>query len=298
MSIAPIFVLTSVLTAVFFASNNIILKVGQRGNTPVFLGLVFRAIPTIPIILITSYLMWGIEVFQPYWDLKILGLLFFSSSLIVTGDFVFMYALRYHPVKIVAPALAVNPLITLIWLVASDLEPVTLPILIGALVIIGGVMLVTRRDAAGEELSLKGVGFGLIVAFFFGTMGFVDTYTLSLLDTNGFTYNGLKIVGLGGIAALLYMVGPYRSAYAKENSEDKRKTFQYLLLSGIVSWVFGASFMFISFDNAGAAIPAPIINTHPMLSVVFAVILGLERLNRSQGFGIILTLIGTIILLQ
>ncbi|MHA2403486.1 MAG: EamA family transporter [Candidatus Kariarchaeaceae archaeon] len=272
----------------------------MRGKTPVSLGLVYRSIPAIPFILISSTVFFGFSSISIYFEVKILILLFLTSLMLTLGDYFLMYGLRKYSIRAVISATSINPIITMIWLVGSGIERITAIIVVGTVITILGVAIVTlQQDERKDDQSnpLYGVLIGLTVAILFGSMIYIDVYLLSTLDTNGYTYNGMKIVGPGGLGLFFYILLPkYRESYAKEERAAKWRSFKYLFLSGIVGWVIGASLMFYTIDQVGAAIPIPIINIHPMLAVIFTAFLGIEKLNRYHGLGILAVVVGTFVL--
>jgi drug/metabolite transporter (DMT)-like permease len=199
--------------------------------------------------------------------------------MLTLGDYFLMYGLRKYSIRAVISATSINPIITMIWLVGSGIERITAIIVVGTVITILGVAIVTlQQDERKDDI-------------------YIDVYLLSTLDTNGYTYNGMKIVGLGGLGLFFYILLPkYRESYAKEERAAKWRSFKYLFLSGIVGWVIGASLMFYTIDQVGAAIPIPIINIHPMLAVIFTAFLGIEKLNRYHGLGILAVVVGTFVL--
>jgi len=173
VGIALIFVVISLLTAILFASNTLIMSKGMKSNTPVSLGLVFRSLPAIPVLLITSVFVFGFSSISVYFDFKILALLFLSSLILTMGDFLIMYGLKAYSIRAVIPALAFNPIITLLWLVGTGLEKITYIIIIGTVITILGVVVVTFQAETDEDKTngaLYGALIGITVALLFGTM--------------------------------------------------------------------------------------------------------------------------------
>ena len=58
------------------------------------------------------------------------------------------FALEHGEVVVISPIVSVSPLITLVlaWALLRQLERITLPLVIGALLVVGGVALVAIGD--------------------------------------------------------------------------------------------------------------------------------------------------------
>ncbi len=77
-----------------------------------------------------------------------------------------------------------------------------------------------------------------------------------------------------------------------------KRTFLLMGFSGVVGWVIGATAFFYAVQLVGASIPTPISSTNPIFATLFGVALGIEDLTKVQFTGVILSVVGTIVILM
>ena len=288
-------VLLSVVAAIAWGINSHIVKIGMTNANPYF-AMLARSTVSFPILFLIAGLTFGFSVLSQYFSLTILPLVMASALLIVIGDGIFMLALKYYPVKLILPIASIYPLVTAFILIASNVEHVTGKILFGTLLTVFGIYLVTRGEGNGS-ISLRPVLLGLSTSVFWGSSIVIVRLILQNPSTEAIGLTGARTLFMGLFSlVLLALIPKFRNDILVASKSDLIHTTKFLALSGIVGWVIGASAFFFAVQNIGASIATPITSTNPIIASILGVLTKTETISQNQFYGIVITVLGTIII--
>jgi len=289
-------VVLALVAAISWGANSHILKRGMKDGQDPYLGLFIRSLSAFPILFVIVFFLLGSGGFLPYFNPEVIALTAISSALIVIGDSIFMYSLDKLSVSLILPITSIYPLITVIILLITGQEIVDLTTITGTLTIVLGVALVTS-GRNGESFQVRPLILGLASAVSWGT----SIYFVRLI----FTYEGIEALGLTGIrffyigvmGLVVFLLSPKRRSSQKERSKEAvRDSIKFILLSGLIGWAFGATMFFLAIQIGGASIPTPVSSTNPIIATLIGLALGIDQVTKKQFSGIILSVVGTIII--
>ena len=207
-----------------------------------------------------------------------------------------MLTLKKYEVSLVQPIVSIYPLVTTIILIITKIEVIGLFVMIGTPVLIIGVAVVSSsKGDGGVNFELKGMIMALTVALFWGTTIFTVRYILLIPGTEAIGLTGIRVaqIGIGALIAYLFT----RKSDSEETEIFNKKSWLYMVISGILGFVIGASALFLSIQSIGAGIATPISSTNPVVSVSIGMMFGWELKDMRKIVGTILSVIGTIIII-
>lgn len=295
--IEPYFsVMLTLIVSVTWGINSHILKVGMVKQNP-FLAIAIRSAFAFPFLIIVVIIWKGLEGVTIYFESTVLPLVIASSVLIIIGDGMFLYGIRKYPVNVLLPISSVFPLFTTIAVMITGTEAVTFLIIVGTIIIIFGVILVTR----GNEIipfEKDSLVYGLFTAFGWGTSIFFIRKVFEVEGTEAFGFLGVRTFLVGIEALFIYLLTKSSLDNDIELDEaERKKSIVYLGLSAFLSDVLAAGIFFSVIQRIGTAIPTPVSSTSPIAASIFGYIYGIESLSKKQFLGILICVIGTIIIL-
>lgn len=285
----------AVLAAISWGFNSHIIKQGMV-NANAYFALLARSSVTFPILLFASLFIYGRGPLELYFSSKTLPLVMASAGLIVLGDGLFMVSLKSYPVKLIVPITSVYPLVTTFILIFARIESISTHIVLGTALTVSGIFLVTR-GGANEKFSFKPVILGLSTSTFWGTSIVIVRIILQQNGSEAIGLTGVRTLFMGLFSLCILLAVPqFRKEISNSDRKDLKRTFKLLALSGIVGWIIGASAFFFAVQKIGAAIATPISSTNPIVASIIGVVSKTESISLVQFLGIIVTVIGTIVI--
>jgi drug/metabolite transporter (DMT)-like permease len=207
-----------------------------------------------------------------------------------------MVGLKSVGVAKAVPLAATYPLFSLLWTVFLLGEPVALPAVLGALVILLGILLLSRdkHDAndAGAEGSLKGIAASLATAVVWSVSVTLMGVAVTLAGTNSLDANfALLAVRMAPLSVFLLAFSPLLD---KERGflKMKRSTVATLCVGGLVANGVGWLLMNISFLNTLESQAIPISSTTPLFSALAGFALFHEKATAQNVLGAIAVVAG------
>jgi drug/metabolite transporter (DMT)-like permease len=283
--------------SVSWGLNSFVLKSGATDDGPM-LALVIRAVIAFPILLLITLLTQSPDALWVYFRPQtfLLGLILVIT--IVFGDGIFIYSLRDYSVNLILPIASIYPLITTLILLVTGEETVTALVIFGTLLVVVGIAIVTSKGTFIEGFPIKGLFLGLGVALGWGSSVVVAKIILDQSDTSSFGLMTFRTIFIG-LFALVFLI---LSAGERENLRNKsrksiNRSIKIFGLSGILGWVLGASLLFLAIELIGAAVPTPISSKNPIIAVIIGYGTGIERINKYQMSGILISTLGVILIL-
>ncbi len=297
MNIFVFAVVLALVAMLAWGINSFILKRGVRNIHPLQ-AIVYRSLVATPILLLLSYVLFAKDSIFVYFkpDL-ILWFTLGSSFFIVIGDSLFFLALKKYPVTLILPIASIYPLITTIILISTKTETIHITTVVGTIVVILGVSLVTGGSKI-LPIPKAAILYGLSIAFFWGSSIFMVRSVLLYQGTNAFSITAIRSVFMMVISIVVLGFIAIRSGQAPTpNWTEHREAMKFMGISGILGWVVGASSFFFAVQLIGAAIPTPITSANPVIAGLLGYFTGIEDIGLYQLLGILVTVIGTIIII-
>ncbi len=284
------------LAAISWGLNAHFIKLGMRSDNA-YHALFIRAAFSVPILLAIVWIWKGWDGFAIYLETPTVYYIVASATLVIIGDVLLLYALSKYTINIVVPITSVYPLFTTIILIITGTETIGTGIIVGTLIIVSGIILVTSGDLSGT-FSPKVILLGLGSALSWGSSVVLLRVITNLPGTDAFGITGVRMLLIGIVGLTIHYMSPdLKRSRAEKTTEQRKKSTFYMMLSGVIGWVVGASLFTYSIQLIGAAIPTPISATNPVIASLIGLKLGLETLSRKQFIGIVLSVIGVIIVI-
>ncbi|MCC6175510.1 MAG: DMT family transporter [Chloroflexi bacterium] len=230
-------------------------------------------------------------------SLKVLVLLLLSVLVgFGIGDTAFFESMRRIGVARAAPIAGANPLLTAVLAVAFLGEPVTVGLLAGIVVIVGGVWLITLDSArphattaaTGRRDVLIGVGLALLAALGWSSATALVRPAMEQIDAIL-----ASTIRLPFAAVVLVAAASRASMIDSRRLELKRKTVIWLIGGGLLTVVSATLFLW-SVELIGAARTSALSAVSPIFSASIAVLALGERLTVRLVLGVVISSIGVL----
>jgi DME family drug/metabolite transporter len=211
------------------------------------------------------------------------------------GDTLYMVSLKLIGVARAVPITCTYPLFNLLWAVFFIGEKVTLPLVLGVVIIFLGIWLLSHEkensDSQGQsKFVFKGVVAALATAVLWSVsiamMGIAVMKTPSLNDALI-----INTIRTATIAALLLALSPMIDRQ-RNFLKMKRSTVATLIIGGLVALGLGWFFLAYSFIGIPESQAVPISSTTPLFSTLVAVVLLREKVTARNVLGSIIVVIG------
>ena len=189
-----------------------------------------------------------------------------------------------------SPIVGTNTLYTVVLAIVFLGEPASLKVITAALLVVAGVILLSRQDHANGNGSVSvksyGVAYSLVAGFIFGVTPLLVRAGLLLAPLPA-----LSATISYAVALSLYSLGLLSPSRRKTTS---RGTITYPFLLAAISVNLGQILRYYALNLAPASVASTIINAFPLFALIFAYPgrRGLETYSRSVLGGASLILIG------
>jgi uncharacterized membrane protein len=220
---------------------------------------------------------------QPLFLLNIL-----SSLLGVLGYFFLYYGFQVGTLSVVSTITAGGTIVPVLFSLYFLKEWPTVPQFIGIGLIIGGVVLVSRKKASSGSEKKKSAGVipALLSSLFFGSyvilIKIVSARTGPLLPI--FIVRGMGVILIG--SALIYR---------KETTYPPKEVWKYLVVIGLLDALAFLAFT-VGINQALVAIVSPLSSLFTLVTVTWAHFILKEKLEFQQKWGFWMVLFGVLTL--
>lgn len=277
--------LFAIATAIFFAMSSVTIRTGlNRHASPFSSVLVFSS---------GAIFIWSILFLGKYELPSSSATIFF----IIRGVFepglasLFLFtALRKVGVSITVPIIAASPLVSTTLSILFLKEVLTLPIVLGTILIIGGVAMLAFRHPH-SRINKKYIAIATIGSAFIGLSAVITKFALNISDM---PVGGLAISLSSGIFIQILVI-----TLAGKWSQIPRKfeKAKFFLLAGIFS-SSGLLFLFLALSKGTVSIVFPLISLQPLFALLLSRILLKEHetITRYVVLGTIMIVAGASIL--
>jgi DME family drug/metabolite transporter len=213
------------------------------------------------------------------------------------GDTLYLMSLNLVGVARAVPITCTYPLFSLLWAIFLVKEPVTLSVVLGAVVIVLGIWLLgleekTIATELEKKVLAKGVVFALATAVVWSISIAMIDMAVTLPETgtldHALAINTIRVIT---IALLLLALSPIIDrgfGFAKV----QKRTLAALIVGGMVALGLGWFFLTYSFINMPQAQAVPISSTTPLFSTLSGIVLLRERVTARNALGSIIIVVG------
>jgi DME family drug/metabolite transporter len=211
------------------------------------------------------------------------------------GDTLYMMSLKDVGVARAVPITCTYPLFNLLWAVFLAGEAVTLPVVLGAIIIVLGIWLLSQGGqthlAESQKRTLqKGLALALATAIVWSVSIAMIDMAVKVTPDLGHAL-AINVVRVMAIAVSFFAVSPILDrglGFLKMN----RKTVATLIAGGIVALGLGWFFLSYSFVETLESRAVPISSTTPLFSTLTGIILLHEKVTAKNTLGSIIIVIG------
>jgi drug/metabolite transporter (DMT)-like permease len=211
------------------------------------------------------------------------------------GDTVFFEAMHRIGVARAAPIAGCHPLVTALLAVAFLGEPITLPLMLGVVIIGVGVWLITT-DKTPNAVPSRGAPSGMLVGVTLALITAVAWASSTVLVKPALREMDPLIastVRLPFATAVLLLAAVRLRRLDSRRLELKSGTIAWRLIAGLMTAVSAGLFLW-SVDLAGAARTAAISSVSPVFSATIAVLLLGEQMTARLALGMGVSLVGVL----
>lgn len=211
------------------------------------------------------------------------------------GDTLYMASLKAVGVAKAVPITCTYPLFTILWAVLFVGDPVTLPIVFGAVTIAAGIWLLGKEDRANANVQQKhvlarGVSLALATAIVWSVS--IAMINMAVRETESLdaalAINTIRVTVIAASMLALVPVAGTKLGLLKL----RRETLAALVVGGIVALGLGWFFLTYSFVRTLESRAVPISSTTPLFSTLCGIVLLHEKITRRSAFGSAVVVIG------
>jgi len=213
------------------------------------------------------------------------------------GDSLYMMSLKLVGVARAVPITCTYPLFSLLWTIFLLREPVTLPVVLGAVVIVLGIWLLgqeekTSKHTLEKKILIKGMASALSTAIIWSISIAMIDMAVALPETRSLDHAfAINTVRVTAIAVFLLASSPIIDR-GFDFLKVQRKTLAMLILGGIVALGLGWFFLTFSFINISESRAVPISSTTPLFSTLTGIVFLHERVTAKNAVGSIMVVVG------
>jgi drug/metabolite transporter (DMT)-like permease len=213
------------------------------------------------------------------------------------GDTLYLISLKSIGVSRAVPLTCIYPLFSLVWAVLVFGEQITVTVALGAIVIVLGVLFLSRSSQADAREGRKAL-FGVLIAISTALLWSVSISLMNLavkeapdLD-NAFIVSVVRVATIGGLMLAVSPIIDRRMGFLRMG----RKTAAASIVGGVFALGVGWFLLSYSFTLTSQAISVPISSTTPLFSTLAAVLLLREKATVRNSLGSIMIVLGIFLL--
>lgn len=214
-------------------------------------------------------------------------------TLLVVGDILFFRSMDLAGVSWAMPVSSINPLWAVLLASFFLEEPLTWSLLAGTILVILGVILVSRgSDGAAEQNAQdkQARRNGVLLALAVSVLWAVGQIALKpgTEGINSVVANSIRLP----IGALIMLAIALRRGRLRDLRDIDRKSWGIILLASFVGTGFGSLFFVYAIQLAGAGRTSVLVSVAPLLAIPFSMMWLQERPTRWTLAGTLLTTVG------
>jgi drug/metabolite transporter (DMT)-like permease len=284
--------LIALLSALLWAVASVLMAMGARRLHVFPLNLV-RCVISATFFWLLLPFYGGIEALRAL-PLSQLGWLLVSVfALLVFGDTLYFRAMDLAGVSWAMPVSSINPLWAVLLAALFVGEPLSWPLLFGALLVVFGIILVSR--STGEAINGRAIEpgqrrLGLLMALAASVLWAIGQVALKPATDGVHTVVANSV--RQPLGAMLLVAPALRRGRWRQLLSLDRQSWGIIILASLIGTGFGTFLFIMAIQMAGAGRTAILTSTAPLLAVPFSMLWMRERPTRLTLVGTLLTTAG------
>jgi drug/metabolite transporter (DMT)-like permease len=213
------------------------------------------------------------------------------------GDTLYLVSLKSIGVSRAVPLTCIYPLFTLLWAVLVFGEQIKVTVALGAIVIVLGVLFLSRSPQAETREGRKAL-LGVVIAVATALLWSISISLMNLavkeapdLD-HAFIVSTVRVAAIGGLMLAVSPIVDRRMGFLRMG----RKTATASITEGVFALGVGWFLLSYSFTLTSQAISVPISSTTPLFSTLAVVLLLREKATVRNSLGSIMIVLGIFLL--
>ena len=214
------------------------------------------------------------------------------------GDTLYFMSLKWIGVARAVPLTCIYPLFSVLWAVFLVGERITLAVVLGAVVIVLGILFLGQDSQANTTDTRKALIVGMVVAL---ATAAVWSVSITMMDVavkespdidHALIINTIRVITVAAVLLASSPIIDKKLGFLKV----RKRTVAALIAGGIAALGVGWFFLSYSFTVTSQARAVPISSTTPLFSTLAGILLLREKVTAHNVFGSIMVVVGIFLL--
>lgn len=284
--------LIALFSALLWAVASVLMAMGARHLHVLPLNLV-RCVVSTTFFWILLPFYGGVEALGAFTPSALVWLVISVLGLLVVGDTLYFRSMDLAGVSWAMPVSSISPVWAVLLAALFIGEPLTWSLILGALLVVGGIILVSRstgESTNGRVIEPGARRVGLLLALAVSVLWAIGQVALkpATAGVHSVVANSVR----QPLAALLLLVLNLFRGRWRELRDLDRRSWGVIILASLVGTGFGTLLFVMAIQMAGAGRTAILTSTAPLMAVPFSMLWMHERPTRRTLAGTLLTTAG------
>jgi drug/metabolite transporter (DMT)-like permease len=214
------------------------------------------------------------------------------------GDTLYFMSLKWIGVARAVPLTCIYPLFSVLWAVFLVGERITLAVVLGAVVIVLGILFLGQDSQANTTCTRKALIVGMVIAL---ATAAVWSVSITMMDVavkespdidHALIINTIRVITVAAVLLASSPIIDRKLGFLKV----RKRTVVALIAGGIAALGVGWFFLSYSFTVTSQARAVPISSTTPLFSTLAGILLLREKVTAHNVFGSIMVVVGIFLL--
>ena len=214
------------------------------------------------------------------------------------GDTLYFMSLKWIGVARAVPLTCIYPLFSVLWAVFLVGERITLAVVLGAVVIVLGILFLGQDSQANTTDTRKALIVGMVIAL---ATAAVWSVSITMMDVavkespdidHALIINTIRVITVAAVLLASSPIIDKKLGFLKL----RKRTVAALIAGGIAALGVGWFFLSYSFTVTSQARAVPISSTTPLFSTLAGILLLREKVTAHNVFGSIMVVVGIFLL--
>ena len=214
------------------------------------------------------------------------------------GDTLYFMSLKWIGVARAVPLTCIYPLFSVLWAVFLVGERITLAVVLGAVVIVLGILFLGQDSQANTTDTRKALIVGMVIAL---ATAAVWSVSITMMDVavkespdidHALIINTIRVITVAAVLLASSPIIDKKLGFLKV----RKRTVVALIAGGIAALGVGWFFLSYSFTVTSQARAVPISSTTPLFSTLAGILLLREKVTAHNVFGSIIVVVGIFLL--
>ncbi len=214
------------------------------------------------------------------------------------GDTLYFMSLKWIGVARAVPLTCIYPLFSVLWAVFLVGERITLAVVLGAVVIVLGILFLGQDSQANTTGTRKALIVGMVIAL---ATAAVWSVSITMMDVavkespdidHALIINTIRVITIAAVLLASSPIIDKKLGFLKV----RKRTVVALIAGGIAALGVGWFFLSYSFTVTSQARAVPISSTTPLFSTLAGILLLREKVTAHNVFGSIMVVVGIFLL--